>query len=534
MSLATRLAGASRRQQRPQIVPKSLPAPVGGLVTSQNIGAMEPGTAIVLNNWRPTRTGISVRGGNIKHATIGTDPTESLMNYVGTTPKLFAAGGGSIYDITSPTDPDTPPAADVTGQTSNYYSFVNFPLSGGNQMPVVNGTDDLQLYDGASWQAVNASSTPIAITGVDTSKLIHINAYRNRLYMVEAGSLNVWYLPVDSIGGAAAVLSLTGVFTKGGSIQFTATWSSESGSASMEAYLVVMSDQGEAAVFAGSYPDGQDWSLVNVYDISRPMGKNGWFRAGGDIVIATEMGLVPVSAARYKDPAALGMDAISQKIEPTWKQAARERVLIPWEISKWNENDAFYVNTPVVGNAPPMTIVGNLTTGAISTYEGWDNRCFGIHAGQLYFGCNDGTVRIAEVGGSDNGMPYVAQAAFAWDHLGAPGWTKSIKQAQAIWNTSRPFAFRLSASTDYNQTFPIAPNTLPDNTSSSLWDTGLWDRARWDSGEVIYNVRSRQVSIGRTGLVFSMEIQVPVNGPSTPKIELVSIYHTAVPGGYGV
>lgn len=533
MTLANRLAQISARQPRPQAKDKPLPAPIGGLVTSQNIGAMEPGTAIVMTNWRPTRTGIAVRGGNLKHATLGSDPVESLMNYVGITRSIFAGSDGSIYDVTSPADPNVPPTPDVTGQTSNYYSFINFATTGGYFMPVVNGTDDMQLYDGTTWTAINASSTP-AITGIATDGLTHINAYRNRIYLVEGNSLNVWYLPVDSIGGAAAVLSLSGIFNKGGFITFTATWSSESGAASMQSYLVVMSSEGEAAVFTGSFPGGSDWSLVNVYDISKPMGKNGWFRAGGDIIIATEMGMVPVSAARYKDPGALGMDAISVKIEPTWAEAAIARASLPWEIAKVDSKDAFYVNTPATGNQPTMTIVGNLKTGAISTYTGWDNRCFGVHNRQMYFGCNDGTVRLAEVGGTDNGMPYTAQTAFAWDHLGSPGWTKSVKQAQAIWNTTRPFSFRLSASVDYNQQFPVSPNVVPDTNPASLWDAGLWDQALWDDGEVRYNVRSRQLSIGRTGLVFSIEVQVPVNGVNTPNIELVSVYHTTVYGGYAV
>lgn len=533
MSLAHRLANISKRMPPPQAEPKALPAPVGGLVTSQNIGAMEPGTAIVLNNWRPTRTGIAVRGGNLKHATTGGAPVESLMTYVGNTRAIFAGAGGGIYDVSAPADPEAPVSPSVSGQSSNYYSFVNMATTGGYFMPVVNGTDDMQLYDGSSWTAINASSSP-SITGVPTDTITHINVYRNRIYMVEGNSLNVWYLPVDSIGGAAKVLSLAGVFAKGGVISFTATWSSESGAASMQAYLVVMSSEGEAAVFTGSFPEDDAWALVNVYDISKPLGKNGWFRAGGDIIIATEMGLVPVSAARYKDPGALGMDAISIKIEPTWKRAAQERSTIPWEIAKVDDRDAFYVNTPASGNLSTLTIVGNLKTGAISTYSGWDNRCFGVHNRQMYFGCNDGTVRLAEVGGTDNGLPYTAQTAFAWDHLGSPGWAKAVKQAQAIWNATRPFSFRVSASVDYNQQFPVSPNAIPDVDPSSLWDVGKWDQALWDSGEVQFNIRSRQQSIGRTGLVFSVEVQVPVNGVNTPNIELVSLYHTTVQAGYAV
>lgn len=302
----------------------------------------------------------------------------------------------------------------------------------------------------------------------------------------------------------------------------------------MQSYLVVMSTEGEAAVFTGSYPSQPDWSLVNLYDLSRPLGMNGWFRAGGDIIIATEMGMVPVSAARYKDPGALAMDAISRNIEPTWTKEARARTTIPWEVVKVDANDAFYVNVPAQSIYRPMTIVGNLKTGAISTYTGWDNRCFGVHNSALYFGANDGTVRLAEAGGSDNGMPYTAKAAFAWDHLGTPGWVKSVKQAQAVWNTNRPFAFRLSASVNYSQEFPIPPTEEPDTTPVSVWDLGLWDRALWDAGDTQYNIMSRQISIGRTGLVFSMEVQVPVNSENTPFIELLSIYHTTVQGGYAV
>lgn len=540
MSLATRIAQTNPAQRRVEI--KELPAPIAGLVSAQNIGAMQPGTAIVLDNWRPTRTGIAVRGGNIKHATVSVavdedtpaSPVESFMNYVGTSRKLFAGCAGSIFDVTSVADPDVPPAPDVTGQESNYYSFVNFATSGGYFMPCVNGTDDLQLYDGTDWTAINATSTP-AITGVPTNVITHINSYRNRLYLVEGNSLNVWYLPVDSIGGAAALLSLSGVFTKGGFIEFTATWSSESGAASMQAYLVVMTSEGEAAVFMGSYPEDDAWSLVNVYDISKPLGRNGWFRAGGDIIIATRMGLVPISAARYKDPGALDLDAVSKQIEPTWDQAVSERTTIPWEIAKWDKNEAFYVNTPSdVPSQPSLTIVGNLKTGAFSTYSGWDTRCFGISNDQLYFGSNDGTVRMAEFGGTDNGMPYTAQAAFAWDHLGSPGFIKSVKQAQAIWNTNRPFAFRISASVDYIQSFPIAPNAVGDGTIPSLWDVGLWDQAQWDNGEVLYNVVSHQANVGRTGKAISMQVQVPVNGVATPRIELVSMYHTVLQGGYAV
>lgn len=524
MSMALRIAGKAAQPKRNVTEPKSMPAPVAGWASAQNLGAMQPGSALVLNNFFPTTTGIRVRGGSQLHATVGTEPVESLMAYAGPVRQLFAASDGDIFPVTTVADPTVPPAPDVTGQTSDYYSHANFATTGGYFMYAVNGTDDALLYDGTTWTPIDGVSVP-AITGATTSSFAHVNVYRNRLYFVEAGSMNVWYLPVDSIGGAAAVLSLNGIFTKGGSILFTATWSSESGANAMQAYLVVWSTEGEAAVFTGSFPGGTDWSLVNVYDISKPLGKNGWFRAGGDVVVATEMGLVPVSAARFKDPAALGMDAISKNIEPDWKRLALQRSGLPWEIAKWDRQNAYYVNTPITDPSQPLvTVVGNLTTGAPCQYTGWDTRTVVIHNSQMYYGTNDGTVYLAEVGGSDAGMPYVSAVAFAWDHLGVPAYLKTVRQAKADFTTKQAFVAQISDSVNYNQGFPSPPSAPPDATADSVFDTGLFDSAVFDAGTQSYRVTTHWRSVGRTGETHSLQLQITNNNTNTPSVELIALH----------
>lgn len=524
MSMALRIAAKGAQQKRNVTQPKSMPAPVAGWTSAQNLGAMQPGTALVINNWFPTTTGIRVRGGSQKHATVGTDPVESLMAYVGPSRKLFASSDGDIFNVTTVVDPNVPPAPVVTGRTSDYYSHVNFATTGGYFMYAVNGTDNALLYDGTTFTPITGVSVP-AITGTPTSGFSHANVYRNRLYFVQNGSMNVWYLPVDSIGGAAAVLSLNGIFAKGGSVLFTATWSSESGANSMQAYLVVWSTEGEAAVFTGSFPGGSDWSLVNVYDISKPLGKNGWFRAGGDIVVATEMGLVPVSAARFKDPAALGMDAISKNIEPDWKRLALERSGVPWEIAKWDRQNAYYVNTPINGaGQSAKTIVGNLTTGALCQYTGWDTRTVVIHNNQMYFGTNEGTIYLAEITGSDDGMPYVAEVAFAWDHLGVPAYLKTVRQAKADFTTTLPFYAQISDSTNYNQGFPAPPNAPGEVGANSLFDIGLFDTAVFDDGEEFYRVTTFWRSVGRTGETHSMQVQITNNNLNTPSVEMIALH----------
>jgi len=524
---------AGRRQSGPVARPVSMPAPTGGWVTAQNLAASKDGTCTVLTNAYATTTGIRVRGGNLKYATMS-GPVESMMNYVGAvSQQMFAGAGGNIYPLTSVIDPDVIPTPSVTGQTSNYYARANFATTGGYYMYAVNGTDRAQLYDGTTWQAVDAASTPIAVSGATTEEWSHVNVYRNRLYFVRLNQLVIDYLPVDSVGGVAQQLSLSGIFLKGGSVLFTATWSSESGSSALNDYLVVVSTMGEAAIFQGSFPSGTDWQYVGVYEISKPMGVNAWMKAGGDIIIATERGAVPVSAARYKDPAALSLDAVSRSIEPNWTKEARVRSSLPWELLKWDSKGLFYVVMPTTSTAnASMNFTGNLQTGAWSLYTGWAMRCGSIHNEQMYFGCDDGTVRTAEVGGYDMGMPYNVNIGFSWSHMGNPGFTKTIRQAKAEFLTAYPFSVQISASVGYFTSFPSPPPVLIDPANSSLWDVGEFDVAIWDS--IPATKSTRMQSIGATGDVFSLQIQIPVGTVNTPDAEIMILHATVEQGAFGV
>src|SRR5690606_34962161 len=60
-----------------------------------------------------------------------------------------------------------------------------------------------------------------------TADLIYPFVYKQRLFFVQRESMNVWYLPVDQIGGELTLLPLAGVFEKGGQIVFGTTWSND-------------------------------------------------------------------------------------------------------------------------------------------------------------------------------------------------------------------------------------------------------------------------------------------------------------------
>lgn len=516
--------GARKAPRRAPVKVKPQPflAPVKGWISAANLAASPKGSAFILENFYPTTTGIKMRSGSKKYGTASTTkPLESGMAYIGsTTREMFGVADGSIFNLTSPADPDVAPAADVTGLTNSYVSYANFATSGGNYMSVVNGTDDLQLYDGSTWLAINDTSTP-AITGAETSTLSHVNVYKNRQWFVQDGTMNAKYLPIDSIAGALSTVSLAGVFRNGGALLFTATWSFDAGNGPNEV-IVFASTEGEFAVYNGD-PAGTDWGIIGLYDASPPMGKNAHIRVGGDLLVLTAIGLVPISAIKNKDPAALALASISRNIQPDWQREAMTRRTKPWEMVKWTSRNIAYVSCPVIDTTtPPICFAVNLETGAWSKVTGWDTQCFILHNDGVYFGTSTGALIQADVLGSDEGgliyYLYVGQA----DHLGSIGQSKTVRQVRAVFRTKAAFIPLLSVSVDYQVNLPPYPDAATISDSPGEWDVGEWDVALWDTGLQYYTATTMWTSIGATGFVHQPQVQITSGSTASPSAELVA------------
>ena len=199
------------KHKPPPIKQKYFPAPRRGLVLAESHSAQSPESALVLENWICSTTGIRPRGGTTRRATLPS-AVKSMWEYAsGAGKKKFAATASAIYDLTSHAVPGTAPAASATGKTSGSWITVQFATPGGTYQILVNGTDTALTYDGSAF----AAST---ITGVTTSTLSHVWAYANRLFFVEKGTMKFWYLAPDAITGAASSFNLAGVFQRGGEL----------------------------------------------------------------------------------------------------------------------------------------------------------------------------------------------------------------------------------------------------------------------------------------------------------------------------
>jgi hypothetical protein len=307
---------------------------------------------------------------------------------------------------------------------------------------------------------------------------------------------------------------LAGAATKGGKLLWGATWSLDAGDG-IDEKCIFATDQGELLIFTGTNPaDPANWRQEGRYAISPPLGMNAHTSVGGDLLILTVDGIIPLSQAITKDAGQLELAMLTRTIKPLWRQEVLSKRAWAWTIKKWDEYGGLFITTP--GDAPGNRhcLVANNVTGAWCRFVGWDVTAFIRLRADLFFGTQDGLIMQADRTGYDDGMPYVATLVGGWETFGAQANQVVWHQARASFHSSpgQPFQPQLSATADYVVTIPPPPPAGPDFGLLEVWDEGTWDHARWDQpGQPQPPVRNTGwVSIGRTGFAHAPIVQVMV------------------------
>lgn len=464
----------------------------------------------------PTTTVAVTRGADTYAASAGT--AYRMFTYTsGTLEKLFASTSTDVFDISSITDADIIPAASITGQTSGYYSTAQFGTAGGDYLSICNGDDTPQYFDGSAWaaHAFTVMSTP--------AHLNFVWSFASRLWYLEKNTMKAWYLPVDSINGALTEFSLSGVFQQGGYLVMAGKWSIDAGDG-LDDKCFFVSSTGEVAVYEGTDPsNASTWSKVGVYKITPPMGANALAYAGGEPLIGTEDGIVPLSQAVNKDVAALSLAAVTANIEPEWKNEVQARSTMPWEIIKWPTMNMMVVSLPVVSaEISPYCFVCNVETGAWTKYTGWNTRCIALYQDQGYFGTNDGTIHMMESSGADDGEPYVCSYVGLPDHIKSPGMVKTVHSARITFKSTFPANPKVSASVNYKVSLPSPPSVGSDFSNGGEWGVSLWGVGLWGA-QGSTSISTKWQSIGKTGFIVSPQVQLTCGYTPYPEFEIIAI-----------
>lgn len=369
----------------------------------------------------------------------------------------------------------------------------------------------------ATANGANSVATSFAVSGVATSALSHVSVYAERLWLVEQNTLKAWYLPVTSLGGTITSFSLGGVFRKGGALLCISSFSGDSGEG-MDDRIVFISTEGEAAIYSGTDP-ASNFTLMGVYDIPRPLGKNSHIRAGGDLLIGTEAGIIPLTSAIQQDIAAVAGAAVSKNIAPYWQRKAGT-LAGDWTMVKVLDDNLLIVAQP--GDADTASLCVNLQTGAWARWTGIRTECVGLYAGDAYCGDNTGQVFQMNDGGQDGDAAYTCRYLGSFDVLGAPVVTKTALQARPIFQSASDFIPQLVFKADFDEDASSPPSS-PSVTLTDGWDGGNWDEAMWDGGAVVTRVVSDWQAQGVTGVYLAPELQITFNQASKPNVSLVSI-----------
>ena len=207
---------------------KAIPAPIGGWNAKDDWDGMKETEAIELINWFPSTDSVDSRLGYRVHSTGLTGKVESLMEYEAQdTNQLLSAASGVVYNSTTGTS-----LALKGGFINSRWQHVNFDA----KLGMVNGDDLPQEWDGLALTDMTISGA-----GLDVRNLIDCEVYNNRVYYVEKNRQDVWYTPIDSLGGVLTKFPLSRVGQFGGNLIAIGTWTRDSGDGADDWIAFIMS-----------------------------------------------------------------------------------------------------------------------------------------------------------------------------------------------------------------------------------------------------------------------------------------------------
>lgn len=418
----------------------------------------------------------------------------------------------------------------TSGSTGTIYEIIPSGTPGEGALLLTGitgpGFDDNELLTDADGGSATAASTDtVAAPGITfpgsltTADMSYVWVYKSRLWFAQKESLNTWYMDApDAIGGAPEIYPLGGIMTNGGHILWGQSWSLDSGSdGGLSDQMVVCSSEGQISVFQGDFPEQTPigtWRPVGLYRVGTPLGNKAHFKGGGDIAVATSVGLVPLSKAISLDVTALSPAAVSYNIQDAWQAAVDGRGLDGWQCEIWPERKMTVISPPItIGAYDPVLFIVNTETGAWCRYTNWDARAMEVFQGQLYFGGPDGKIYRANVTGTDEGATYTGVYIPLFDDFGSPSNKKVPKMGRGTSRARNRVEYSLRFLGDYNLN-PGAPPTATPVDGSNSWGTGIWGQAVWGA-EASSQVSGNWKSVGGTGYACSMAYQV-TSGASVP------------------
>ena len=452
---------------------------------------------------------ITTAGGSFMPAVNNTDPmvvydgtrwSRSATTSTAQTISTITRGGAGNLTATLTT---ASPHNLVTGNTVTISGAIPTQFNGTYRITITGAsTFTYTMATAPSGDATTVGTYTINyyITGKNSNTFAYVNLFKERLYFVEENSLSFWYLPVDSINGAVTEFPLGGIFKRGGYLQAMGTWTIDAGYG-VDDLAVFVTSNGEVAVYKGSDPsDPNDWALVGIWNIGQTFARKCVFKFGGDILLLTQDGLVPLSAGLQStrlDPRV----NITDKIFYAISQAADlYSANYGWQINYLAKYNMLIVNIPITTGSEQY-VMHNITK-SWGRFTNIGANCWEMSGEDMYFGGNGYVARFYD-SFSDNGENINAFVQQAYSYFDSRGQQKRFTMVRPILQTDNGLPTVLCGiSTDY-ETVPLT-NQISFNPSTldvGVWDTALWDDANWGGALLTSKIWQGVTGIGYAGSI---------------------------------
>lgn len=479
-----------RRAAAAQVAQSAIiPAPVGGLNSRDPISSMDPRDAVTLTNMIPRQQGVELRKGYQEFSDAvevagAPQAVESIFGYKAASSandKLFMACDQDIYDVTAGGAPVA--AVTATGSSSNEWWTTQFSTGADNFL--------LAVSPGAGYWTYSTTSGWVNRTATTTGLPLNVRTvavWKRRVWFTVLNDPNVYYInTVDAITGACTALPMGSVLRNGGYVSALVNWTTDAG-ISIDDYLVVIGTQGDVGVWEGTDPtSASTFGLKGVWYVG-PVPEHGVYftQLGGDVMIVSELGLVPMSrlfTGQFSvDNQNIGPAA---KIQNTFAPLVRElRTSKYFSVVPVPSSDVLMIALPYDGTSYRQYAM-NMLTGAWCQFDGLPIRTAAVVGGQLYFGTLDGTVckglygQLDGVAQDDTGGSYVlGELQCAFNAFGTPAQLKRFSMVRPIFFGSSAPSVKVLMNTQYAYLdLSGFPDFTPD--ASSVWDAATWNDAVW-------------------------------------------------------
>lgn len=507
----------------------SVPAPIGGLNARDSLASMPPMDAFGLVNWIPQQYGLAARKGYSEWATNLGAAVNTVMNWFGpattipttanfqiaptTLPgKVFAATDTAIYDITTQTSAPASVQALSGAAQAGTFSSTNFANSAGGWLLACSETDGYFTYDGAAWLKITLGGGANQVSVVDPTTFCAVAIWKRRAWFAVKNTAKVCYLPVDSLYGAAASLDLGPLLKHGGSVAWIANWTIDAGEG-IDDFLVIAGENGDIIIYKGTDPaSSTTFSLQGVwYSGEVPKGRKGFTTFGGDLVLISNLGILPISYITRGGSGTLsaGDGNYTSKIQQLFSvDISTTFNFFGWEMLVCARENLLIVTVPNTQVGVYVQYVLNVANNQWTLFQDMPMSCVKSVANWPMFGTADGRVMIAFTNFTDNNLisgtvgnsirGLVQPAYNYFQKEGGISQNKHFLMIRPNFLSEKRPGYAVQMNVDFKGGIPTGIPVVGTATGA-LWDVAKWDQALWGGGTNVYKEWQSVTGVGFAG-----------------------------------